>query len=183
MKCVHLGTHRSQLHGPCVSKFWTKKQKWQWRSGLSSKRRPNFNSAGPITPFQTICLVKSVNFEIHLFWDWSRHFGVVPFFWWQPRKSATIDRFGRSWDVNRVLVFLGDGHLLEDNNDILKVNVIFACWDHIIRSMKTSNDGEWDANRIEAKLRYLHVTNQRPDFSMIFRYCQFPPWRHIRACY
>ena len=63
----------------------------QWRSRLSSKVRPDLDSAGSMTYMQTICLSKSVNFE-------NLNLEVVPFQGYHPRQN-----FVTRWWLNMLL--------------------------------------------------------------------------------
>ena len=47
--------------------MWQKEPRWQWRSKLSPKLRPDLDPSASIT----ICWTKSVSVETLKFWDWS----------------------------------------------------------------------------------------------------------------
>ena len=47
--------------------MWQKEPRWQWRSKLSPKLRPDLDPSASIT----ICWTKSVYVETLKFWDWS----------------------------------------------------------------------------------------------------------------
>ena len=69
---------------------------------------------------------------------------------------------------------LGIAHFGGESDEVLSL-VNYAWWDFTIRCMNACNDGRWYVNREKSKTEKFTRQNQWPNFSMIFRFCLFPP--------
>ena len=88
-----------------------------------------------------------------------------------PKQWAVI-RYTRSGDWQ--VLFLELAYFGGESDEVLSP-VNYAWWHFTIRCMNACNDGRWYVNREKSKTEKFTRQNQWPNFSMIFRFCLFPP--------
>ena len=144
--------------------FWKMEPNWQWRSKLSSKiRRYGVSMAN--CPYTTICLTKTIKIKIYIF-----ETGVVPFreVVWSHQPPTLIGQLRNGGCMLRSLEMVNFG----EEYEVLVVSC--ACWTKCTSLILfLMEDGIWiEGNK---KLSELPGNYEMQNFSLIFRFCQFPP--------